>query len=236
TELLYFKENGRKKWNQAYCATKEDFSDERPCVWYYQDVLQVYFKENKNDTAALLYDFGLEKGESVLCAGDILWVADSVYYVQINGTERRCLRMISERGKADVWVEGVGSLKTGFFPVALVDDFAATELLCTQAETYRGQVYTYQNERYNSCYIVEEAGTERAEVSCAVVWYDAMRQSIVIESDVKIDGLEVFDTQGRGVLKANNPAGSVSVARLPRGLYLYRLTAPGTTLSGKFVR
>ena len=68
------------------------------------------------------------------------------------------------------------------------------------------------------------------------IHYDAMQQSLVIESDVKIDGLEVFDAQGWCVLKANNPAGSVSVARLPRGLYLYRLTASGTTLSGKFVR
>ncbi|MDE7338913.1 MAG: hypothetical protein K2M92_06440, partial [Bacteroidales bacterium] len=67
--------------------------------------------------------------------------------------------MISERGKADVWVEGIGSLKTGFFPAALIDDFAATELLCTQAETKRGQVYTYQNEWHNSCYIEEEIET-----------------------------------------------------------------------------
>ncbi|MDE7338275.1 MAG: T9SS type A sorting domain-containing protein, partial [Bacteroidales bacterium] len=68
------------------------------------------------------------------------------------------------------------------------------------------------------------------------VYYDATQQTLVIESDVRIDRLEVFDAQGRGVLKVNNPAGSVSVARLPRGLYLYRLTAAGTTLSGKFVR
>ncbi|MDE7338914.1 MAG: T9SS type A sorting domain-containing protein, partial [Bacteroidales bacterium] len=68
------------------------------------------------------------------------------------------------------------------------------------------------------------------------VYYDAIRQGLVIESDVKIDRLEVFDAQGRCVVKANNPAGSVSVARLPRGLYLYRLTAAGTTHSGKFVR
>lgn len=68
------------------------------------------------------------------------------------------------------------------------------------------------------------------------VYYDATQQSLVIEDNLKIDKLEVFDAQGRCVMKANNPAGSVSVARLPRGLYLYRLTAPGTTLSGKFVR
>lgn len=53
---------------------------------------------------------------------------------------------------------------------------------------------------------------------------------------MKIDRLEVFDAQGRGVMTVDRPAGSVSVARLPRGLYLYRLTAAGTTLSGKFVR
>ncbi|MDE5608932.1 MAG: T9SS type A sorting domain-containing protein, partial [Bacteroidales bacterium] len=68
------------------------------------------------------------------------------------------------------------------------------------------------------------------------IHYNAAHQTLVIESEVKTDRLEVFDAQGRGVLKANNPAGSVSVARLPRGLYLYRLTTVGTTLSGKFVR
>ncbi|MBD5397049.1 T9SS type A sorting domain-containing protein [bacterium] len=236
TELLYFKENGRKKWIQAYCTTREDFSDEKPYGLYYQDILQVYFKENENDTAELLYDFGLEKGEGALCAGDALWVADSVYYMEINNSKRRCLRMISESGETDIWVEGIGSLKRGFFPAHLVDDFAATELLCTQAETKRGQVYTYQNEQYNSCYIAEETSTEQSEVLCAVVRYEAMQQSLVIVGDVKIDRLEVFDAQGRGVMTVDRPAGSVSVARLPRGLYLYRLTAAGTTLSGKFVR
>ena len=144
--------------------------------------------------------------------------------------------MISESGKADVWMEGIGSLKTGFTPAALVDDFATTELLCTQAETKSGQVYTYQNERYNSCYIAEETSTEQSEVLCAVVRYEAMQQSLVIESDVRVDRLEVFDAQGRGVMTVDKPAGSVSVARLLRGLYLYRLTAPGTTRTGKFVR
>ena len=236
TELLYFKDNGRKKWNQAYCATREDFSDEKPYGLYYQDILQVYFKENEYDTAELLYDFSLEKGESALCAGNVLWVADSVYYMEINNSKRRCLRMISESGETDIWVEGIGSLKRGFFPAHLVDDFAATELLCTQAETKRGQVYTYQNEQYNSCYIAEEISTEQSEVLCAVVRYEAMQQSLVIESDVRVDRLEVFDAQGRGVMTVDKPAGSVSVARLLRGLYLYRLTAPGTTRTGKFVR
>ncbi len=66
--------------------------------------------------------------------------------------------------------------------------------------------------------------------------YDAVHQTLVIEGDVKIDRLEVMDVRGRCVLHVTHPIGSVSVAHLPRGLYLYRLTAPATTQSGKFVR
>ncbi len=231
TELLYFKESGRKQWHQAYRATQEDFSSEKPLGWYYQDVLQVYFKENENDTATLLYDFSLEKGESASCAG-VSWITDTVYY----HNRRRHQQMISENGETDIWVEGIGSLKRGFLPVALVEDFAETELLCVQADMTRGESYMYQNERYNTCYIVEETSTEKTKEPCAMVRYDATNQTLVIESNVKIERIEVMDVRGRCVLHVDNPTGSVSVAHLPRGLYLYRLTAPATTQSGKFVR
>ena len=81
-----------------------------------------------------------------------------------------------------------------------------------------------------------ESVDNQTTVCTSKIHYEAMQQRLVIESDVKIDRLEVFDAQGRGVMTVDRPAGSVSVARLPRGLYLYRLTAAGTTRTGKFVR
>lgn len=67
------------------------------------------------------------------------------------------------------------------------------------------------------------------------VHYDAVFHNIVIET-VAPDRLEVFDVWGRCVMKVERPAGSVSVVRLSHGIYFYRLTAAGTTRSGKFVR
>lgn len=68
------------------------------------------------------------------------------------------------------------------------------------------------------------------------VHYDAVFHDIVIEGTMAPDRLEVFDARGLCVMRVKRPVGNVSVARLPHGFYLYRLTADGTTLSGKFVR
>ena len=155
TESMYFKGNGPKQWRQAYCATKEDFSDEKPLGLYYQDMLQVYFKENENAPAVLLFDFGLEQGESALVSDKVLWTVDSVYYLEIDGLKRRCQQMSSEIGETDVWIEGLGSLKTGFFPTEFF--IGTTELLCVQADVFWHRDYMYHNKKYHSCYIDEPA-------------------------------------------------------------------------------
>lgn len=68
------------------------------------------------------------------------------------------------------------------------------------------------------------------------VHYDASSHNIVIESAVRFERLEVFDAQGRCVLRVQYPKQNVSVAELPHGLYVYRFSANGTIGSGKFVR
>lgn len=68
------------------------------------------------------------------------------------------------------------------------------------------------------------------------VRYDASSHNIVIECDVSPNTIEVFDAQGRCVLRVTGPGQSVSVARLPHGLYVYRLWGNGIICSGKFVR
>ncbi|MCM1042096.1 MAG: T9SS type A sorting domain-containing protein [Bacteroides sp.] len=234
TEELYFKTNGEQQWNWAYRATKEDFSDEKPFGLYYQDRLQVYFKENENAPAVLLYDFGLEKGESTLVSGNVLWTADSVYSQNIEGIERRCQQMVSDNGETDVWIEGIGSLKTGFFPVNFFNN--PSELLCVQADVFWHRNYMYHNTKYDACHIEETVGNKTATASDVSVHYEPQQKSLIIGNGLRGDVLEVVDVQGRCVLRVNNPAQKVSVTRLPHGLYVYRLTVNGTVCSGKFLQ
>lgn len=233
TQWLYFKETGKQQWNRAYLSTKEDFSDERPYGWYYQEMLQVYFKESENDPAELLYDFGLRKGESVLGRSNVLWTADTVYRVEIDGVERICQQMVSNRGDSDTWIEGLGSLKTGFLPA----DFCGNsmELLCVQADVWWHRGYMYHNAKYSSCHI-EETDIRETSAHDVEVHYNAQQKELVIGNDSRIDVLEVVDAQGRCVLRVTEPGQSVSVARLPQGLYVYRLWGNGIICSGKFVR
>ena len=107
----------------------------------------------------------------------------------------------------------------------------------------RGKIYNSVDDAYEEFLMLSvqsirkfESVDNQTTVCTGRVYYEVARQSIMIEDDMKIDRLEVFDAQGRGVMTVDRPAGSVSVARLPHGLYLYRLTAAGTTRTGKFVR
>lgn len=234
TQWLYFKETGEQQWNRSYLSTQEDFSDARPYGLYYQDGLQVYFKKTENAPTVLLYDFGLERGESVSGMDQALWTADSVYYMKIDGLRRRCQRMVSDKEGTDLWIEGLGSLKTGFFPADFFD--GTTELLCVQADVSWHSGYMYHNTKYNACHIEATTVREPHTAYHAEVHYDSRQQNLVIENDLQIDMLEVMDAQGRCMLRVTHPGKSVSVIRLPHGLYVYRLWGNGTVCSGKFVR
>lgn len=191
----------------------------------------------------LMFDFGLKKGDTAHLYVDTIqhrddaWIVESVFdsVLETGQEARHCQQvyLMNRPETKDVWVEGIGSLTNGltYSPVGFLR--GPSELICVQKAT--GDV-VYHNKKYPSCYIDDAACMEQPEVPYACVRYDATSQSIIIESDVKPYRLEVFDVQGRCVMKVDGPAGSVSVARLPHGLYLYRLTAAGTTLSGKFVR
>lgn len=236
TQWLYFKESEEQRWNQAYVAAKEDFSDERPCGLYYQDGLQVYFKEAEDGPVTLLYDFGLEKGERIGGRDKSSWAVDEVYYKEMDGLQRRCLQMVSDKGEADVWVEGLGSLNTGFLPSDFFGDTTKTELLCVQADVSWHSGGMYHNARFEACHIEKTVKNDIQAGHEAVVRYNVRQKILEIESEFQANALEVADASGRCVLRANHPGKSVSVARLPQGLYVYRLYGEGILCSGKFVR
>lgn len=234
TPWLYFKENGVSQWKRAYLSTKEDFSDEIFYGWYYQNMLQVYFKKTETDSAILLYDFGLEKGEHISGFDKVFWLVDSVYYMEMDGLQRRCLQVVSDKGETDVWVEGVGSLKTGLFPTGSFDN--AVELLCVQADVFWHRGYMYHNTKYNFCHIKRTVKQDFHKVNHALVHYDAQQKNIVIENDFPINVLEIVDIYGRCVLRAKHPKQSISVAQLPHGMYVCRIFVNGNFYSEKFVR
>lgn len=222
TESMYFKENGPKQWHQAYCATKEDFSDEKHLGLYYQDMLQVYFKENENAPTVLLFDFGLEKGESALVSDKVLWMVDSVYYLEIDGLKRRCQQMVSENGETDIWIEGLGSLKTGFFPTEFFP--GTTELLCVQADVFWHRDYMYHNTKYNTCHIEEKTDSEShtAQRFSVSVSSNPIRDRFRIISDIELKEWWVYSVLGKLILSGKGNNMEINCQDWASGIYVFR--------------
>ena len=239
TQWLYFKETGEQQWHQGYRAAKEDFSDESPYGLYYQDVLQVYFKETENAPAVLLYDFGLEKGESVSAMDNVLWMVDTVYSMQIEGLPRRCQEMVSDNGETDVWIEGLGSSKTGFFPSVFFED-TFTELLCVQTDVFWHRGYMYHNTKYNACHIEETTDCEfHTDQQFAVsVFPNPAKETITLRATgCNLQKVEILDVNGR-VLHAATVNGTetfdYNVSQMPSGIYLARVKTSCGVLTEKF--
>jgi hypothetical protein len=71
------------------------------------------------------------------------------------------------------------------------------------------------------------------------VYYDATNQVIVIDKTLQnqFSTLELYDMQGKVILRKTDAGNTISIANLPSGVYLYRLSQNNRAIcSGKVVK
>lgn len=147
---------------------------------------------NCTDKQYVLYDFGMEAGDSVYAPMNMdlmeqdttLFILQDIDTVEIRGVERRRFSLLFDRCNETLvntpmqWIEGIGSTMHPFYPVDCLCDFCeqSLTLLCYDSSG----VQLYVDPVYQTCDTLITAIDERA--------------------DVNADGLHVTNDTGGGAL------------------------------------
>ena len=114
------------------------------------------------------------------------------------------------------------------------DEVEITGTVTVWTEIYSEVVFELEIEA-----IKKLVGIETLPFDNTKVYYDATNQSIVIDKTLQNQSvtLELYDMQGRAVLRKTDADATVSIANLPNGMYLYRLLQNNRiTCSGKLLK
>lgn len=210
---------------------------------------RVYLREDRyfyGLKQGLMYDFGAETGDSIwlLAPEDIttdidsfLHVIDSVKYVNCGFADS--IKMIYHTALydpnlsfpfySDVWIEGIGSIWHGFFPLACVDVISP---LC---EIYHLIHYaTYNGEwiepRHVMCEEILTSVEQLIERNLSTVISPNPVQGDkilrIMPVDYKLDKIIVYDASGQQVMDVPTTDRSemkLDLSRLDTGLYFIKL-------------
>lgn len=231
------------EWKQLYSERTGAASGSKSATLYRQEGKRIYAKTTGPD--ALLFDFGLEAGDTVLVSNLERLVVDRVFDTVFGPDNRsfRCWKVRlaeEEAGTApwDLWVEGIGSIQFG--PVRSGLTFYGvrqSDVLCL----YQDGEIVYQNSEYGSCYLPpasNEASAPRAAECRVSVEGDG---TAVFHFSEAVEGsLQVHDATGRLFARKDIQGSVFSLAGLVPGLYVYRFVSESAfgqqnAFSGKFV-
>ncbi len=206
-----------------------------------EDNGKVYFYDN--DKEYLLYDFGMEVGDSI----KIYWQQcyecetyirlDSITEEEIGGAMRKCYHTSSNEfgfwGAPVVWVEGIGSLDGLFYPESMTAPGGyITTLLCYKE---KGEL-VYMNEEFDDCVIYNTLSKEEVmtETSISKVYPNPGENILNIRTVISEGRIEVYDILGKVVYKQDI---TEEVTKIPtegwaKGMYLWRVYSEGKEAEG----
>ena len=206
------------------------------------------------DKEILLYDFSLQKGDSILLQkidnGGVIvdhskYIIDSISPFQLIGIESRAIYLTGEprnRGKIEhpVWIEGIGSLGNLIYPEFGPDIWNFGELACF----YKNGELLYQSS------LSKELG--RCDVNTPYI--NSKYSSLInifpnpFKESISIEGLppepfsiEIYDILGRIIhnvyLKSGDTQHRISTNKLQQGLYILRINSSrtGHTIFNKII-
>ena len=211
-----------------------------------EDNGKVYFYDN--DKEYLLYDFGMEVGDSI----KIYWQQcyecetyirlDSITEEEIGGAIRKCYHTSSNEfgfwGAPVVWVEGIGSLDGLFYPESMTAPGGyITTLLCYKE---KGEL-VYMNEEFDDCIIGNTLSEEEVMTGTSIskVYPNPGENILNIRTALPEGRIEVYDILGKVVYKQDI---TEEVTKIPtegwaKGMYLWRVYSEGKEAeSGKWVK
>ncbi|MFH2142905.1 MAG: T9SS type A sorting domain-containing protein [Bacteroidota bacterium] len=210
-----------------------------------EDSLGKVFYINDWDTIMneeLLYNFGLNVGDSTQlftgCSGNaVVLEIDSIFIF-----DRFHKRIIMDFEDAytntnEYWIEGIGSTYGLMWPnYSCVGGMPY--LLCY----YENDTLKYENPDYNNCIVPTGISEENLNGINKIFISPNPTGNIITFKCHEINAnvnLEIFDSFGRTVVSRKfiyTDRNEVDISNLSDGIYLFRLTNSGFTLSEKFIK
>ncbi len=214
---------------RIYCRMK---SGETSYWWY-----PSYIIVNENEEI-LLYDFSLEKGDTLrggnFMLSDDYLVVEDVDTLKINGEFRRKLHFQYSWQK---WIEGIGNINGLLFVSGTIPtNGVKNTLICFRKQG----ILEYSSPEYESCYPGPLVGiNEPSSKSGVEIYPNPAGELLHFNTRETFNRLCIYDLQGKKQKAINIPKEknfSIRVSAFPPGLYFYRLTgASGYTDTGKFI-
>ena len=117
---------------QGYSFLEVKYQQEKEdSLLFFQDGDKIYFLPSKDSEASLVLDYGLKEGDEyvsgdgqhfkVVETGYFEEYAKDIFYNLTNETKPKMLRLLSDDGDEDVWIEGLGSINWGIVPLWVVE-------------------------------------------------------------------------------------------------------------------
>ncbi|MDA3816169.1 MAG: hypothetical protein PF486_02255 [Prolixibacteraceae bacterium] len=205
--------------------------------WYYYGLImedsingQVYLYDKTSETKSLLYDFGLEQGDSIESYGEN-YVVDTVIYQTFGSIGELSKHIFFENGR--VWIKGVGSLRGVLegVPNLPLSTGATLDLVCF----YENDEKVYQNARYNDCYVNTTAVTTLEDQAKFIEVFPSDIGILTIRTSNNKQGeFMLFDLEGRNIIKQDINIIETQLCLQQSGVFIYRFTSnEGEIQTGK---
>ncbi len=186
---------------------------------------KVYIREGRGLSEYLLYDFGINIGDTVdyQKLGISKFVVDTIEtYELLNGSERRKWTLHEIEGGWDQtvhWIEGIGSITQELFRPGGDDGSTLYSiLLCC----YENDELVYMNNAYDTCHI-PYTNVEKLVEEKYAIFPNPASDKIFVKSD-NIKQIKIYNIHGKllhsGKIRKEN---YIDISHLPSGLILVRL-------------
>lgn len=205
----------------------------------------IYFSPDFTlETQVALFDFNLEKGDFFMLGGHTAVEVVSVGSVNVAGEDRLAITVkntFQNFQTNEVWVSGIGSLKTGvsiLFTKLDFDTFIDPQLTCFSS----GGQQLYPNEEEGDCQqelqwnpIGIEESNDGTKLVQAFPNPTTDHLTINFSAYHESTQVNVMDMFGRIVLTKTIQSGrSIDVSMLPAGMYIVRIIQDGISTSRTF--
>ncbi len=216
-----------------------------------QDEKRIYFLDN--DREILLYDFGLQVGDSMQSAihsgFNYISRLDSVRDTTLNSSVRKIYYLTEfpaidpDMKVKEIWIEGIGSISDGLLRQSMLgftaDAFHDYQLLCF----HENETLIFQSGKYTSCYIdlVDAIPTHTMGPLSLQAYPNPASGKIMIEinsgevSDCYLHILTMSGKTVRTVKISQTGRYPVDLSGIPSGAYILQLSTKKQTTSRKLL-
>ena len=213
----------------------------------------IYIRENVSERKVyklvegvdtLLYDFGMENGDTITQYG-YNWTATVDEVAVIDGMRKRITLHAPYNPNhtvTQIWIEGVGTNKHPFYPNQNMLSFMSSGggVMINNACVYQNGVHIYGENDY--CSAIELNTTSDAFLNQKIVFSpNPVSTELTINSELALQNatFQLYDSEGKLIREVSNLKGykmAVNRENLPKGVYVAQLSEKGKLVkTGKII-